>query len=49
MGIVFFLIVTPIGLIMRLFKKDLLKLKKSNATSYWIKRSINESSMKNQF
>ena len=30
MGIVFFLVVTPIGLIMRLFKKDLLKLKKNN-------------------
>ena len=49
MGIVFFLVVTPIGLIMRLFKKDLLKLKKNNAKSYWIKRSTNESSMKNQF
>ena len=49
MGFVFFLVVTPIGLIMRLFKKDLLKLKKNNAKSYWIKRSINESSMKNQF
>ena len=31
MGFVFFLVVTPIGLIMRLFKKDLLKLKKNNA------------------
>ena len=49
MGFVFFLVVTPIGLIMRLFKKDLLKLKKNNAKSYWIERSINESNMKNQF
>ena len=49
MGFVFFLLVTPIGLIMRLFKKDLLKLKKNNAKSYWIERSINKSSMKNQF
>ena len=49
MGFVFFLVVTPTGLIMRLFKKDLLKLKKNNAKSYWIERSINESNMKNQF
>ena len=28
MGLVFFLVVTPTGLIMRMFKKDLLKLKK---------------------
>ena len=49
MGFVFFLVVTPTGLIMRLFKKDLLKLKKNNSKSYWIERSINESNMKNQF
>ena len=49
MGFVFFLVVTPIGLIMRLFKKDLLKLKKNNSKSYWIERSINDSNMKNQF
>ena len=49
MGVIFFLVVMPIGLIMRLFKKDLLKLKKNNAKSYWIERSKNESSMKNQF
>jgi polyferredoxin len=49
MGVVFFLVVTPIGLIMRLFKKDLLKLKKNDAKSYWIEKSNNESSMKNQF
>lgn len=49
MGLVFFLVVTPIGLIMRLFKKDLLKLKKNNSKSYWIERSINDSNMKNQF
>ena len=49
MGLVFFLVVTPIGLIMRLFKKDLLKLKKNNSKSYWIERSINNSNMKNQF
>ena len=30
MGIVFFLVVTPTGLIMRIFRKDILKLKKNN-------------------
>ena len=30
MGLVFFLVVTPTGIIMRLLKKDLLKLKKIN-------------------
>ena len=49
MGFVFFIVVTPTGLIMRIFKKDLLKLKRGNNKSYWIKRSSNKSSMKNQF
>ena len=49
MGFVFFIVVTPTGLIMRIFKKDLLKLKRGNNKSYWIKRSSNQSSMKNQF
>ena len=34
MGIIFFLVVTPIGLIMRLLGKDLLKLKFSSDKSY---------------
>ena len=50
MGLVFFLVVTPTGLIMRLLKKDLLKLKRNNSKSYWIKRkSESKSEMKNQF
>ena len=49
MGLVFFLVVTPTGLIMRMFKKDLLKLKKSNSNTYWINRSEPKSDMKNQF
>jgi len=48
MAAVFFLVVTPTGLIMRLFRKDLLNLKK-NKTSYWIKRDNTKSSMRNQF
>tara|TARA_Y100000816_G_C26069050_1_gene562110 strand:- start:1117 stop:1500 length:384 start_codon:yes stop_codon:yes gene_type:complete len=49
MGFVFFLVVTPTGIIMRLINKDLLKLKKSKSKSYWIKRSGDKSEMKNQF
>ena len=49
MGIIFFLVVTPIGLIMRLLGKDLLNLKFSDTKSYWIEKSGQKSKMKNQF
>ena len=48
MGFVFFLVVTPTGIIMKLFGKDILRLKK-NKTTYWINKDRDESSMKNQF
>ena len=49
MGIIFFLVVTPIGFIMRLIGKDLLNLKYQNIQSYWIKKTGPKSKMKNQF
>ena len=49
MGIVFFFIVTPTSLIMRVLGKNLLNLKKGNKKTYWIERSKIESKMKNQF
>ena len=49
MGIVFFLVVTPTGLIMRLLGKDLLNLKKNNKNSYWIEKDNSNSNLKNQF
>ena len=49
LGIIFFLVVTPIGLIMRLFGKDLLNLKYNNNKSYWIEKNGLKSKMKNQF
>jgi len=49
MGVVYFVIITPIGLFMRLIRKDLLKIKFLNNNSYWIKRSKNIGSMKKQF
>ena len=48
MGLVFFLVVTPTGLIMKLFRKDILRLKKNKIT-YWINKDRDDSSMKNQF
>ena len=49
MGIIFFLVVTPIGLIMRLLGKDVLNLKYNKNKSYWIEKSGPKSKMKNQF
>ena len=48
MGLIFFFIVTPIGLLIRLLKIDSMHLKKNN-NSYWINRQKNISSMKKQF
>jgi len=49
MGIIFFLVVTPIGFLMRIFRKDLLNLKYNKDKSYWIKKTGPKSKMKNQF
>ena len=49
MGIIFFFVVTPTGIIMKLFRKDLIKLKKNNDNSYWIEKEDTKSSMTNQF
>ena len=49
MGIIFFLVVTPIGLIMRLLGKDVLNLRYNDYKSYWIEKTGPKSKMKNQF
>ena len=49
MGIIFFLVVTPIGFIMRLLGKDVLNLKYNKNKSYWIEKNDPKSKMKNQF
>ena len=39
MGLMFFVVISPIGLLLRLFKKDVLRLRwDSAAASYWIER-----------
>ena len=49
MGFIFFVVVTPIGIIMRLLRKDLLNLKYNKKKSYWIEKTGPKSKMKNQF
>ena len=49
MAIVFFIVVTPISLIMKLLGKDILNIKKNKKKSYWIEKSGPKSKMKNQF
>lgn len=53
MGAIFFIVITPTGLIMRALGKDILKMKlDKNAGSYWIERAPpgpEPKSLKNQF
>ena len=49
MGIIFFVVVTPIALLMKLFKKDVLNLTFNKKNSYWIEKDKQKSTMKNQF
>jgi hypothetical protein len=48
MCLVFFLVVTPIGILTRILKKDVMGLKRG-APSYWINREDKAQSMKKQF
>ena len=49
MSIIFFLVVTPTSLLMKLFGKDILGIKKNRSKSYWVEKSGPKSKMKNQF
>ncbi len=49
MGFIYFIIITPIGIFIRLLGKDLLNIKYNKSKSYWIKRSKNINTMKRQF
>jgi len=50
LGLVFFLIVTPIALVMRLSGQRPIALEfRSNATSYWTKRDKSPGPMANQY
>jgi len=52
LGIMFFLMITPLAIGMKLAKRDVLFLKKRKTNSYWIDRNPqgpNSESFKNQF
>ena len=49
MAVIYFAIITPIGIFMRLLGKDLLNMKSLKKNSYWIKRESKIKSMKRQF
>ena len=49
MGIVYFGVVTPTGILLRLFGKDILMLKKNKNSSYWLNKDNKNNNMKNQF
>ena len=49
MAIVFFLVVTPTSLIMKLLGKDVLKIKKNGRNTYWVDKSNLKSKMNKQF
>ena len=48
MGLVFFFVVTPTGILIRILKKDVMGLKRG-ASSYWINREDKAQSMRKQF
>ena len=48
MGLVFFFVLTPIGIFIKILKKDVMGLKRV-ASSYWITREDKIQSMKKQF
>ena len=49
MGIIFFLVITPIAILLKIFGKDVLKLKLNNNETYWIEKNEPKSDMKKQF
>jgi hypothetical protein len=42
MALVFFIIITPLGLILRIFNIKLMKENKKNSDSYWVKIKDNK-------
>ena len=52
LGIIFFLIITPFGVVAKLFGRDILNLRKKNVKSYWKDKEIlkyDKNSFKNQY
>ena len=49
MGIIYFGVITPTGIIMRILKKDILSLKKKNKKTYWLEKDNTIKNMRNKF
>ena len=49
MGLIFFFVVTPIGILMKILRKDLLNLRFNQNKTYWVEKTEQKSKMKNQF
>ena len=49
MGMIFFLVLTPISFLMRIFNIDFLDLSFNKKKSYWIEKKRSKNKMKNQF
>ena len=49
LGIIFFFVVTPTAILMKIINKDLLNLKFNKGKSYWVEKTGPKSKMKNQF
>ena len=49
MGIIYFAVVTPIALLLKVINKNILSLKKTKNSSYWKNKEKYISSMRNQF
>jgi len=49
MGLIYFVVVTPIALLLKVSGKDVLSLKKTKSNTYWKNKEKYNSSMKNQF
>ncbi len=50
MSIIFFLVVTPTSILLKLFNKDILNLKKNKKKkTYWIEKTVSKSQMNKQF
>ena len=49
MMIIFFLVVFPTNLLLKIFRKDILKLNNNGKKSYWVKKEKNVGTMDQQF
>lgn len=49
LGLLFFLVISPVALFCKMFGRDELRLKGSTANSYWVDRRESQTSFTNQF